>query len=295
MMLTHIAQNHRKMLLRESCIPRRVIRARGYRTVGSKAELERLGFGRAQRNTPGLLIPLYGPSGDIVLYQFRPDEPRIKNGKPVKYETPSGARIALDVHPFAQDRLGDPGIPLFITEGAKKGDALVGRGLCAVALVGVWNWRGTNEHGGKTVLAGWEHVALNGRRVYIVFDSDAMLKKEVHAALVRLKAFLEYRGAKVALVYLPSGEGGKKWGVDDYLAAGHDVEDLLALATTELINPPEDKRDEIAYRATSNGMVWDRPTAEGPVPVPLTNFTARIAADVVEDDGAETRHKAHHR
>jgi hypothetical protein len=39
----------------------------------------------------------------------------------------------------------------------------------------------------------WEYVALNNRQVYIVFDSDVMLKQEVYAALARLKAFLEGR------------------------------------------------------------------------------------------------------
>jgi hypothetical protein len=182
-MIRELADNHREMLVRESGIARDVILTCGYRTVGSKAELERLGFGRTQRNTPGLLVPIHGPGGDVVLYQFRPDEPRIKDGRAVKYETPTGARMALDVHPLARDRLGDPTVPLFVTEGVKKGDALVSRDLCAVALVGVWNWRGANGFGGKTALPEWEYVALNGRQVYIVFDSDVMLKKEVYAAL----------------------------------------------------------------------------------------------------------------
>jgi hypothetical protein len=192
-MSAELADSHKKMLMKESGIARDVIRARGYRTILSKAELERLGFGRAQRNTPGLLIPIHGPGGNVVLYQFRPDEPRIKDGRPVKYETPGGSRMALDVHPFAHEKIGDPSVPLFITEGIKKGDALVSRGLCAISLIGVWNWRGTNEHGGKTALPEWEYVALNGREVYIVFDSDVMLKPEVYAALARLKAFLEGR------------------------------------------------------------------------------------------------------
>jgi hypothetical protein len=153
----------------------------------------RLGFGRAQRNPPGLLLPIHGPAGGIASYQFRPDEPRIKDSKPVKYETPVGSRMVLDVHPFCREKLGDPSIPLFVTEGIKKGDALLSRGLCAVALIGVWNWRGKNGLGGKTALSEWDYVALNGRRVYIVFDSDVMLKTEDHAALVRLKAFLEGR------------------------------------------------------------------------------------------------------
>jgi Domain of unknown function (DUF3854) len=170
-----------------------VIEARGCRTVETKADLERLGFGRVQCNVPGLLFPIYGPGGEISLYQFRPDEPRIKDRKPVKYETPGGSRMALDVHPFAREKLGDPSVPLFITEGIKKGDVLVSRGLCAIGLIGVWNWRGTNEYGGKTALPEWEYVALNDREVYIMFDSDVMLKPEVSAALVRLKPFLESR------------------------------------------------------------------------------------------------------
>src|SRR5215212_7149128 len=188
-----LAAHHRAMLEQESSIMPKVIKGRGYRTVKTKADLERLGFGRAQRNVPGLLLPIHGPGGEISLYQFRPDEPRLKDGKPVKYETPGGSRMALDVHPFAREKLGDPSVPLFITEGIKKGDALVSQDLCAIALVGVWNWRGTNEYGGKTALPEWEHVALNDRKVYIVFDSDVMLKPQVYAALARLKPFLEGR------------------------------------------------------------------------------------------------------
>jgi len=43
------------------------------------------------------------------------------------------------------------------------------------------------------------------------------------------------------------------------------------------------------YRATECGLVWLKQTANGEQPVRLTNFTARIVAEVVEDDGAEVR------
>jgi hypothetical protein len=189
-----LAEQHKKMLIVESSIARDVAEARGYRTIEKKVELKTLGFADRQCNPPGLLIPIYSPTGEIVNYQFRPDQPRIdKNGKSVKYETPSGTRMVLDVHPFARKRLSDPTVPLFITEGIKKGDALVSRKLCAVALLGVWNWRGRNDDGGLTALAEWDYVALNDREVYIVFDSDVMLKPQVHKAMVRLKAFLESR------------------------------------------------------------------------------------------------------
>ncbi len=191
----NLSADHTKMLLEESSISREVVEARGYHTICTKAELKRLGFSENQCNVPGLLIPVYAPSGEIATYQYRPDLPRVgKNGKPVKYETPSGTRMALDVHPLARERLGDPSVPLFITEGVKKGDALVSRGLCAVALLGVWNWRGRNGDGGLTALAEWEHVALNGGRpVSIVYDSDVMRKPAVYKALARLRTFLEGR------------------------------------------------------------------------------------------------------
>jgi hypothetical protein len=182
------------MLLEQSGIDPRVAEARGYRTIVTKAELKRLGFSERQCNVPGLLIPVYSPTGEIVTYQYRPDQPRIKDGKSIKYETPLGTRMVLDVHPSAREKLGDPSVPLFVTEGIKKGDALVSRGLCAVALLGVWNWRGTNDKGGTVALPEWERIALNnGRRIHVVFDSDVMLKPGVHEAMRRLKAFLEDR------------------------------------------------------------------------------------------------------
>jgi len=287
-----LSKDHKRMLFEESRLSARVVVKRGYRTVTRSAELERLGFGRSQRSTPTLLVPIWSPAGEIVLYQSRPDEPRIGNhGKPVKYETPVGASMTLDVHPFCRGRLGDPNAPLFVTEGIKKGDALVSRGLCAVALIGVWNFRGTNERGGKTVLAEWEYVDMNGRKVYVVFDSDVMEKREVHAALSRLKAFLEHRGADVLLVYLPSAAEGHKQGVDDYLAAGHTVDELLDHATLEMKRLPAEDKPAQPYRATPSGLIWDKPTQNGPIPTRLTNFTAKITADVVEDDGAEVQRR----
>lgn len=238
MTVLELSASHERMLLDESGLSPEVIRGRSYRTVESETELGRLGFGSVQRrNVPALLLPVYDPTGRLALHQARPDEPRERNGKPIKYETPAGARMALDVHPRVRAKLADPSARLWITEGVKKGDALVSRGECAVALLGVWNWRGQNGLGGKTALADWEHVALNGRRVLVVFDSDVMTKPTVHEALSRLTAFLESRGAKILLVYLPEGEGGRKQGVDDFLAAGHPVDDLLALAAAKPRKP----------------------------------------------------------
>jgi hypothetical protein len=98
--------------------------------------------------------------------------------------------MVIDVPPGARDWLGNPSVPLWITEGARKADAGVSAGMCCLALLGVWNWRGKNDDGGLTALPDWELIHLKDRDVYLVFDSDVTLKPAVAAALRRLKAFL---------------------------------------------------------------------------------------------------------
>ncbi len=236
---THLSDAHCQMLRTDSGLSEPVIAARGYRTITTKAELRSLGFSEAQRRVPALLIPIHSVFGEIALHQARPDYPRIKDGKAVKYDTVAGHRMVLDCHPTVRHDLENPKVPLWITEGVKKGDSLVSRGCCSIALLGVWNWRGMNEHGGKTLLADWEAIALNDRPVYIVFDSDVMTKREVHGALVRLKAFIEQRGGSVRIVYLPPGLSGAKMGVDDFLASGRTVQHLILLSSADLRPLPQ--------------------------------------------------------
>jgi hypothetical protein len=122
-------------------------------------------------------------------------------------------------------------VPLWITEGVRKVDALASVGLPGIALLGVSNWRGRNEHDGITALADWEAIALNERKLILSYDSDSLANPNVHTAAERLGRLLEYRGAEMWFVYLPSEDGGKV-GVDDYLAQ-HRKDDLLALVCRE--------------------------------------------------------------
>ena len=226
---TTLAANHRAMLDASAIAPE-VIAARGYFTATTKQQLVELGFPPAQRLVPSLVVPIYDVKGDLATYQHRPDRPRLnKNSKAIKYETRAGSQLVIDVPPGARQWLRDRTRPLFVTEGSKKADAAVSAGLFCVALLGVWNWRDSDG-----LLPDWEYFGLKERKVYVVFDSDVMEKKEVHQALARVKAVLEHRGADVALVYLPSGEGGEKVGLDDYLASGHSVDNLLSHASHTL-------------------------------------------------------------
>src|SRR5262245_33700663 len=97
---THLLPQHKK-LIEASAITSAVMKARGYRSVTTAAELKRLGFSDSQWRVPALLIPVFGVSGEIETYQARPDYPRIKNDKALKYETPAGSKIRLDVPPMA--------------------------------------------------------------------------------------------------------------------------------------------------------------------------------------------------
>jgi hypothetical protein len=128
---------------------------------------------------------------------------------------------------------------------------------------------------------------MRNREVAIAFDSDVMTKPNVRQALSRLKAFLEKRGAKVKVIYLPEGKDGTKVGLDDFLAAGHEPAELWRLAVSDvraLETLSSEAPDEL-YRQTSTGMVYLKPTAHGSVEVKLTNFSARIVTDSTIDDG----------
>ena len=126
-----IFRNHADML-RASAIGEDVAAERQYVSVDTKRRLDSAGFKHYQQRTPGLLIPVHDTSGAVALWQYRPDSPRVNGqGKPVKYETPGGSRMVLDVPPRVRAQLPDPKVPLWVTEGVKKADAAVSAGLPA--------------------------------------------------------------------------------------------------------------------------------------------------------------------
>lgn len=253
--------------LRASGIDAAVARERGYVSVDTKATLVRYGFSPAQQRPPGLLIPVHGVDGQVVGYEYRPDEPRTgPDGKVIKYEKPKGSHNRLDVHPRVQAVLRDPAVTLFVSEGAKKCDAAVSVGIACVGIAGVWGWRGTDPvTGRKTVLGDFEAVAMNGREVVVAFDSDVMTKPQVRQALDRLSQFFTSREARVRYCLLPL-DRGEKVGLDDYLAACHTRADLeervvdelprLAAATGAEASPA---RDHPESRATAQPLLVDPP------------------------------------
>ena len=224
-----LLQSHYLTLSKGSGLSVQVIRERAYRSITHARDLAEFGFTASQQRAPGLLLPAHAPDGSNSLYLYRPDHPRqTKSGKALKYEFPKNARMRLDVPPRCLAALGDPAVPLWMTEGQKKADALAARGLAAAALLGVWNFKGRNEFGGVTLLADFDSITLKNRTVNVVFDSDVMIKRSVQEALARLTEHLTRREANVNAIYLPSGANGEKVGVDDFLL-NHSVTELTAL------------------------------------------------------------------
>ncbi len=203
-----MAQHHWKLLW-DRGLRAKEIEARGYYTAYRPEQLAEAGFSLEQaRHVPSLVIPSLRPSGQDAPPQMRPDNPRKNDqGKVAKYESPTGCENTIDVPPGVAVEILKVSVPLVITEGPIKADAAVAKGLCCIALKGVWGWRGRNRYGGKTMLPDWEWIALNGRDVLIAFDSDVMTNEKVRGALERLSEALKSRGAKVRYILLPEGGG----------------------------------------------------------------------------------------
>ncbi|HEY1439514.1 MAG TPA: DUF3854 domain-containing protein [Mycobacterium sp.] len=215
-----IAEHHLAMLAASGITPAHAA-LRGYETITQKGRLAQIKIVKDVRGrVPGLLVPLLRADGSTWGWQYRPDNPRCDaKGKPIKYENPWGQRLGLDFPPGVEPMLGDPTVPLWITEGVKKADCAVLHGLCSVGLIGVWGFLGTNSAGGKMALPDWRDVALNnGRRTIIAFDNDLLRKPSVRVAMKALAGYLAYKGASVEYLCLPDGD--EKVGLDDYLM-GH--------------------------------------------------------------------------
>ena len=221
--LSNLSDEDRRQLEAGSGISPEVIAARGYYTARSPSALPDA-FPRWQRRL-GLVVPGHSPSG-ATFHQYKPrTRIRRRSGEGPKYETPQDAPVMLDVNPIMLEEVRYGAGELWITEGAKKVDALASWGVPAVGLTGVHMFAVPGTKGTEP-LACWRHVRLKGRTVIIAFDADAKTNADVQEALRRLVAMLEGLGAAILVVYVPAVDDDTKAGVDDYKAAGLPLEGL---------------------------------------------------------------------
>jgi hypothetical protein len=191
-----LSDAHRWMLEVESSISPEYIAGRGYYTASRLADVPEVFKGRQRRL--GLVIPTFSPSG-ATGFRLRPNN-RISPGR--KYEQPYGVGNILDVHPFNLERVRNPRVELWVTEGEKTADSLASRGECVISIPGVHNFAMKGSKGVEG-LPCWDSVPLQERTVNVVFDSDTLANCGIQLALERLVALLESRGASVYVVYLP--------------------------------------------------------------------------------------------
>jgi Domain of unknown function (DUF3854) len=246
--LAALLPHHRRMLVDESGIAPEVVAERRYRSLrqADAGRLRTLGFTQRGLSVPGLLVPVWAPDGTDGRYQYRPDAAwRHKDGRAAKYVSPPRTAPCLDVPPRCRAQIRDADVPLYVTEGAKKADAAASRGLCALALAGVWNWVGRNEYGSVTSLPEWRDVALKGRLVYVVFDSDAVAKLAVWQAMEALTGWLQAKGATPKCLRLPAGPNDEKVGLDDFLR-DHGTAALARLADAPAPERPKGA-DEVEW------------------------------------------------
>ena len=291
-----LSQEHRAILERSGISPE-VIAERGYwsapewKTLKAGGVLNFRGTQLHAESFPAMVIPQHDPAGEHPYSVLRWDRPRItKAGKPIKYDVPAKIALRLDVPPSCRLALADPDLPLWITEGSKKADALASRGIVAINVPGVWAWKV------PSLQADFDSIVLGGREVVIAFDSDILTNAQVRLAGLRLARWLQNRRAVVSMLAWSTllEQRGMinlaKTGVDDLLADGHELEELqravvpfdkwLSETDDDLTGPYVIDHGRICFRKRER---------DGDVLIPLANFSARIVSQIVADDGANER------
>src|SRR5579872_7128816 len=98
-----------------------------------------LNWSKSPPFTSSIGIPIFDVKGDRVLTVLRPDKPRMKDEKPVKYEWPNERPSRLYFPPLVPPTSWrDAAVPLLITEGVKKSLAAAQYGAACLAASGVW-------------------------------------------------------------------------------------------------------------------------------------------------------------
>jgi putative DNA primase/helicase len=232
--------------LRASGINDDTIRAAGLYTVEGPRVYEILNWTlRSDGSGLGgcLAFPFLTLDGNRTgLTRLKPNSPRKRGNKPVKYESPRGSKNLpyFPPLPALQAAVGDPAQFLLFTEGEKKCLKSTQEGFPTIGLVGVQGWSkkrlrdadgnpiGPRELRDELAAIGWQ-----GRLVYICYDSDAVTNDDVLRAEFSLAQALLSKQALVKIVRLPPGDAGAKVGLDDFLLAhGPDeFRKLLTLAT----------------------------------------------------------------
>ena len=145
------------------------------------------------------------------------------DGSKQKYYQPAGTDPSLYLPPLCSWKTvaSQPAAPLLIVEGEKKAAAGCAKGLFAIGVGGLWNWRQKLDNRDPLVIPTIDQFLWTGREVCLVPDSDAWRagrELDLLAGFYALGQELISRGASVRLLRLPD-RNGLKQGLDDWLVA----------------------------------------------------------------------------
>ena len=143
--------------------------------------------------------------------QFKPDKPTATGQKYLGISDSAANPLFLNTggKEYWLNVINDKS-PIIITEGAKKAGALLTIGLPAISLSGV----STGQKLGRLRSDLLPFFGV-GRRVYLCFDSDIIVKKPVQQALDKLGRLISEKGAMVSVINLPMSHKG----VDDFIVS----------------------------------------------------------------------------
>jgi putative DNA primase/helicase len=245
--------------------PELLIEARIQRVTDNEARSDYGIVGSSLKDMTGIVFPYFSPvTGYRTTARLRRDNPEIEDGKETgKYILAFGDGRHLYFPPGAAAKLERLDTPICLVESEKAALALTAwaarleSDLVFLAMGGCYGWRGRigkeeNARGERVDVTGplsdlsW----CNGRKVYVLLDSNVATNPKVCRAREALVAELLKRGCEVLVCDLPIVDGVN--GPDDYIAArGNDaMAEVFANAHGDAALPTELSDDALALRFT---------------------------------------------
>ena len=166
-------------------------------------------------DTPGFTLPYFDIAGKPTGFW------RYRNfGKTkAKYVQAPNTGVAVYFPPIGDakwaERIKEPTLPVFITEGELKAASATKAGFATMGLGGVWSFKSKKKE--QEFIPDLEQFDWHGRHTYICFDSDATTNEKVMQAETALADALFKHGARVYIIRLPALSKDGKTGLDDFL------------------------------------------------------------------------------
>jgi hypothetical protein len=159
----------------------------------------------------------------------------------------------LDVHPLALEKFEQAERVFFVIEGCIKADAVLSTGEAVFSVPSVTLWDAPE-------LPQFIAKHLQGKEVVIVPDADWFEKPAVKRQAILCRSFLRSHGLEKALVAAPPTEGAKDIkGVDDFLAAGNSLDDLVVLDREVDVDYLEWLKRQAPPKILASGLKLHRP------------------------------------